>query len=211
MAKQARAQATREVLIQAAAVVFSQQTYAQATLGDVLREAGVTQGALYFHFDSKQALGQEVIDRQHQLFLDAAETLLRRPIRGLPAMVILSRELAGHITSNALVRAGLRLSTESADVFAETARQPYEDWIETCEALVKRAVVDGDVPNGRDPARVATFVIATFSGVQSLSQARTQWADILDRLEEMWGFLLEGIVSEGHPAEALDIKALLRD
>jgi TetR/AcrR family transcriptional repressor of uid operon len=209
MAKQARAHATRELIIQAASVVFSQQTYAQATLAEVLREAGVTQGALYFHFDSKQALGQEVIDRQHRLFVEAGESLLREPIRGLPAMIILSRELAGHITSSPLVRAGLRLSTESAEVFARTARQPYEDWIETCELLVRRAVSEGDIPTSRDPARIATFVIATFSGVQALSQARTQWVDLLDRLEEMWSFLLDGIATEVDPAEKLDIRALL--
>lgn len=211
MAKQARAQNTRETIVHAAAAVFSKQTYAQATLGDVLREAGVTQGALYFHFDSKQALGQEIIDRQHQVFLEAGAELLSRPLRGLPAMITLSRELAVQITTSALVRAGLRLSTESAEVFAETAKQPYEDWIETCDALVRRAMLEGDVPSTHDSARIATFVIATFSGVQSLSQARTQWDDILDRLEEMWRYLLGGIATQENVTEGPDIRALLRD
>ena len=211
MAKQARAHATRESIVQAAAIVFSDQTYAQATLGEVLREAGVTQGALYFHFDSKHALAQEIIDRQHQLFLEAGKGLLDKPARGIPSMIALSRELASQITTSALVRAGLRLSTESADEFAQTAKQPYEDWIATCEIFVRRAVLEGDISPGREPSQIATFVIATFSGVQALSQARTQWADVLDRLEEMWEFLLAGIGFQPVETNRPDIKALLRD
>jgi len=197
--------------VQAAALIFSQQTYAQATLGEVLLEAGVTQGALYFHFDSKQALAQEVINRQHQLFLEAGQSLLNEPARGIPAMIILSRELAAQITTSALVRAGLRLSTESADVFAETAKEPYEDWIATCEIFVRRAVLEGDISSGHEPSRIATFVIATFTGVQALSQARTQWSDIWDRLEEMWEFLLGGIGSSSLEFDRSAIRALLRD
>ena len=210
MAKQARAHATREQIVQAAGVVFAGQNYAQATLGDVISEAEVTQGALYFHFESKKAVALEVIARQHQLFMDAGQSLLEKELPGLPAMIVLSRDLAHQITSNPMVRAGLRLSTESADVFVETASGPYEDWIQTCESLILRAVREGDVSNDHDPARLAAYIIATFTGVQSLSQARTGWADILDRLEEMWGFLLGGIAAEGTNAKDLAIHSLLR-
>jgi len=210
MAKQARAHATRELIVQAAGVVFSGQTYAQATLADVINEADVTQGAFYFHFPSKKALALEVIDRQHHTFINAGQSLLEKEIRGLPAMIVLSRELAKQMTTNPLVRAGLRLSTESTDVFVETASKPYEDWIRTCEALIRRAVQEGDITSDQDPERLAAYVIATFTGVQSLSQARTQWADILDRLEEMWIFLLAGIASSDEGARTPEIHALLR-
>ena len=208
MAKQARGQATRELILQAAGTVFSVQTYAQATLGDVLREAGVTQGALYFHFDSKKALAQEVIDRQHQLFIESGRALLDSPTRGLPAMILLCKQLASQITTVPLIRAGLRLSTESADVFAETARQPYQDWIDTCETLIAQAITEGDIDPKHDTARLAAFVIASFTGVQLLSQARTQWCDIFDRLEEMWEILLPGLTPQEHHPH-LDIASLI--
>ena len=210
MAKQARAHATRELIVQAAGVVFAEKAYAQATLGDVLREAGVTQGALYFHFESKKALALEVIERQHHLFIDTGNDLLGKKMQGLPAMIILSRDLAMQITTNPLVRAGLRLSTESADLFVESARRPYEDWIDTCEALIERAVAEGDVSSAHEPGRLAAYVIASFTGVQSLSQARTQWEDIFDRLEEMWYFLLAGISPVDGGTNVPDISLLLR-
>lgn len=211
MAQQESAHATRELIVQAAGVVFAGKNYAQATLGDVISVAAVTQGALDLHFDSKKAVALEVIARQHQLFMDAGQSLLQKEMAGLPSMIVLSRDLAHHITTNSLVQAGLRLSTESADVFIETASGPYEDWIRTCETLVRRAVSDGDISPEHDPARLAAYVIATFTGVQSLSQARTGWADILDRLEEMWRFILGGISPAGDHSTAVDIRSLLRD
>jgi TetR/AcrR family transcriptional repressor of uid operon len=211
MAQQARAYATRELIVQAAGRVFAGRNYAKATLGDVISEARVTQGALYFHFDSKKAIAEEVIARQHQLFMEAGESLLDKDVQGVPGMIMLSRDLAQHITSNPLVQAGLRLSTESADVFVDTASGPYEDWIRTCEVLIRRAVSDGDISGEHDPARLAGYVIASFTGVQSLSLARTGWADLLDRLEEMWGFVLGGIASSPERAAAWEIGSLLRD
>jgi len=211
MAKQARAFATRELIVQAAGVVFARQNYAKATLGDVIAEASVTQGALYFHFESKKAVALEVISRQHELFMDVGKTLMQRDLPGVAAMVTLSRELAQRITTNPLVQAGLRLSTESADTFVDTASGPYEDWIAAAEVFIRRAIDDGDIAPHHDSSRLAAYVIATFTGVQSLSQARTGWADILERLEEMWVFLLGGVATSPERASAWNIHSLLND
>lgn len=211
MAKQARALATRELIVHAAGVVFARQNYARATLGDVIAEAHVTQGALYFHFESKKAVALEVIARQHELFMDVGRSLLEREMSGVAAMVTLSRELAQRITTDPVVQAGLRLSTESADTFVDTASGPYEDWIAAAEVFIRRAMRDGDIAPTHDPARLAAYVIATFTGVQSLSQARTGWADILDRLEEMWTFLLAGVATSADRASVWDIHSLLND
>ena len=47
---------TRESLLQAALAVFSRKGYTAATMEDVARQAGVTRGAIYWHFGSKAEL-----------------------------------------------------------------------------------------------------------------------------------------------------------
>lgn len=47
---------TRRNLLDAALTVFSQNGYAATTLEDVAKEAGVTRGAIYWHFGSKAEL-----------------------------------------------------------------------------------------------------------------------------------------------------------
>ena len=62
MVKQVRAARTREALIRAAAEVFAADGYALASLPEISRRAGVSKGALHFHFASKDALAAEVED-----------------------------------------------------------------------------------------------------------------------------------------------------
>ncbi len=47
---------TRQALLRAALAVFSRQGYAATRLEDVAHEAGVTRGAIYWHFKSKADL-----------------------------------------------------------------------------------------------------------------------------------------------------------
>lgn len=58
MARQERAIRTRRALLVAAAEVFDEVGYEAATISDVLKKSGMTKGALYFHFTSKEELAQ---------------------------------------------------------------------------------------------------------------------------------------------------------
>lgn len=50
------AQKTRETILDAAVRVFSVQGVSRATLADIAKEAGVTRGAIYWHFKNKEDL-----------------------------------------------------------------------------------------------------------------------------------------------------------
>ena len=50
------AEKTREMLLDAAEEVFLTQGVTSSSLNDIARAAGVTRGALYWHFENKQAL-----------------------------------------------------------------------------------------------------------------------------------------------------------
>jgi len=57
-----RAADTREALIAAARSLFADPGFADAALETIVRDAGVTRGALYHHFDDKQALFRAVLE-----------------------------------------------------------------------------------------------------------------------------------------------------
>ncbi|MEV7023338.1 TetR family transcriptional regulator, partial [Kitasatospora sp. NPDC093558] len=60
MVKQERAGRTRQAVLLAAASTFADVGFDSASLVDISRRAGVSKGALYFHFVSKQALADGV-------------------------------------------------------------------------------------------------------------------------------------------------------
>src|SRR3954451_9840397 len=69
MVRQARSEATRKKIITSAVELFNEIGYPAAGLGDIIERADLTKGALYYHFDSKEALATAIIE-------EAAESLL---------------------------------------------------------------------------------------------------------------------------------------
>ncbi|HEX2038790.1 MAG TPA: TetR/AcrR family transcriptional regulator [Acidimicrobiales bacterium] len=57
-----QAEATRELLIEAARELFTHQGYAATSIDDIIGRAGVARGALYHHFPGKEALFKAVYD-----------------------------------------------------------------------------------------------------------------------------------------------------
>jgi AcrR family transcriptional regulator len=85
---------TRSQLIDAAASVFARRGFMAASLDEVAEEAGLTKGAVYSNFESKEDLFQAVIDaRLNEPMLSAAEvigsagTLEERAMEGARAFV----------------------------------------------------------------------------------------------------------------------------
>ena len=71
MVPQARSEATRQKILDAAIDLFSEVGYAAAGLGEIIERAGMTKGALYHHFDSKEALATAIIEQGTNLTRDA--------------------------------------------------------------------------------------------------------------------------------------------
>ena len=57
-----RRAATRRALLDAARVLFARKGYAEVTVEEVVRRAGVTRGALYHHFEDKRLLLRAVVE-----------------------------------------------------------------------------------------------------------------------------------------------------
>ena len=104
-----KADSTRQQILRAAAHRFSQQPYHQVGLDDVLAEAELTKGAMYFHFRSKHALALAIIEDQTTQSGEAVADLLTRKLSGLETLIDFSYQLAVRDISDDIARAGLNL------------------------------------------------------------------------------------------------------
>jgi TetR/AcrR family transcriptional repressor of uid operon len=193
MPKQERARATRQAIVEAAGVVFARSSYASAKLSEIITEAGVTQGALYFHFESKHALALELILQQHQLCVDAGARLLSDDMPGAEGLVRLTHTFAQQLRTLPIVQAGIRLSTESAGYFPEHARAPYEFWIAQSAEHLRKAIAEGDVSPRIGVDSIARFVVESFTGTQMVSAVFDDWARLDNRITNMWDIIFAAI------------------
>src|SRR5205823_13465316 len=65
-----RGQATRGRLVATAAKLFAEKGYEATSIEDLLRELGMSRGALYHHFDSKEAVFEAVL---HEIEAEVAQ------------------------------------------------------------------------------------------------------------------------------------------
>jgi len=198
MVKQVRAQVTRDTIVAGAASVFGRRGYGLASIADIAEASGVTKGALYFHFPSKDDLARAIIAEQHRRTMTAAAKVVEEGRPGLETTVLLSGVLAHQLLADPIVQAGIRLTTDVAS-FDEPVTGPYRDWLRTAESLFRRAVEEGDLKADLDPGTLASVIVASYTGVQLVSETFSHRADLLQRVRELWGVLLPGIV----PAERL--------
>lgn len=71
------AEATREALLDAAEAVFYDKGVARASLQEIAREAGLTRGALYWHFEGKADLFRHMLERVRMPFEELVEDIPR--------------------------------------------------------------------------------------------------------------------------------------
>ena len=209
MTRQTRAVETRAAIIRGAAAVFQNKGYGATSLADVSAAAGVTKGALYFHFESKEALALAVIDAQHHLSISLSRTLDEENESGLRAGLLMSFRLARQLRTDTVVRAGIRLTMEASN-FSVPIREPYLDWMAAFEGYLRTAIADGDVRDNLAVSPVAHFIIPAFTGVQLVSEALTGHEDIYDRVTEMWQFLLPALVPGERLAQLSSLPSRIR-
>lgn len=90
---QQRAEETRSHILDAASELFAERGYSATSVADICARAGVTKGAFYHHFESKQALFLELRDRWLAP-LEAQLTLARDPDETLPQLLQRVADLA---------------------------------------------------------------------------------------------------------------------
>ncbi|WP_435272933.1 ScbR family autoregulator-binding transcription factor [Streptomyces parvulus] len=186
MVKQDRAIRTRRNILEAAAKIFEERGYQAATIAEILGAAGVTKGALYFHFSSKEQLALGVLEEQDQRFVIPERSC---KLQELADVVLLH---AYRLQSDPMVRAGVRLSM---DQHAEGLDRsgPFLRWSEVCQALLERGQAQGELLPHVIPSVTADVVVGTFAGVQSMSQAVSDYQDLRRKSSELLRHLFPSI------------------
>ncbi|OQR58878.1 TetR family transcriptional regulator [Streptomyces maremycinicus] len=187
MVKQDRAIRTRQTILTAAAKVFEERGYQAATISEILQTAGVTKGALYFHFPSKEDLAEGVIHEQDH---DLPIPLRACKVQQLVDTVVLH---AYRLRTDPLVRAGVRLALDQQAQGLDRSG-PFLRWSDVGIALLQQAQTQGELMPHIVPAETADVLVGAFAGVQAMSQAMSNYQDLPHRVTALLRHVLPSIV-----------------
>jgi AcrR family transcriptional regulator len=187
-----RADTTRQELLRAAAHQFAQRPYHLVGLDDVLAEAELTKGAMYFHFSSKHALALALIEDQSAKYIGATQDLLARKLSGLETLVDVVFLIAIGDISEDIARAGLHL-LESVGRIEGLGKNLLGQWIQLLGHIVKRAIAEGDLIEDCEPEVVGRLFVSTYLGMRQTSDLDKP-EEFLRAIEQTLKLLVPGIV-----------------
>jgi AcrR family transcriptional regulator len=164
--------ATRAFILQTAAEAFAESGYADTTLAELIARSGMTKGAFYFHFPSKEQLALAVLEEKQRQWLAAVErSVLAEPtaigqLRALgPAIVRLHRVDESAFSISRLTRDLSRMPE-----VADRVREQMQAWLALVAGIVARAQEEGEARSELDPTALATILIAATDGLKDLSE-----------------------------------------
>lgn len=195
MAMQQRAVLTRGRVLVAAAEVFARTGFLAASMNDIVEAAGVTKGAVYFHFPSKEALAVAVVEEQFAQWPALVAGVIEQAPDALTGVVALTYEVGGRFRDDILTTAGVRLSFERELVHADMPT-PFVGWVAILQDLFTRARREGLLRPGLLPGPTARALVGSFFGIQHISEILTDRDDLEARLDEFWKIFLVGVAAE---------------
>ncbi|MFG2881235.1 ScbR family autoregulator-binding transcription factor [Streptomyces sp. NPDC048297] len=186
MVKQVRAAYTRQALIRAAAEVFADNGYARASLPAISKRAGVSAGALHFHFPSKDLLASEVEQVATRAVTEMARQCRRSNGTELEALVAATHHVVSAFATDPVTWAGFRLSGDPARPNETGLLDWWHTWVHD---MLRQAKDAGELADGVAPEGAAVAVVSATVGFEVLGGRDPRWLSG-ERMTEFWTFLL---------------------
>ncbi|MEV6042231.1 ScbR family autoregulator-binding transcription factor [Streptomyces xanthochromogenes] len=194
MARQERALRTRNALIESAAELFDRDGFETASLATISARAGVSNGALHFHFASKAALAEAVREAAAQRLARITDGGAERGDGGALQMLIdTSHALVRGFGQDVVLRAGFDLGDGrgSTGTGADLCTR-WRDWV---EAAFARAAREGALAPDASARDATLAVVGAVAGFKALGGRDPEWLSP-DTLTRFWSLLLPRVAQE---------------
>jgi TetR/AcrR family acrAB operon transcriptional repressor len=164
--------ATRDSILDAAEQLFVKQGVSGTTLQHIATAAGVTRGAIYWHFLDKGAMFNAMMERV-KMPLESAMLLFDQanpadPIQVLreSMMRVLRMTVEDPMARRVFEIATLKMEfTDELNTARERRKQNQAGWMARTEARIREGVAGGQLKPGVDPYAVALGLWAIMDGL----------------------------------------------
>mgnify|MGYP005849805909 CR=1 FL=1 len=195
------AEVTRQKLMDAALVVFSKKGYATTTLDDIAREAGVTRGAIYWHFKGgKIELFNAILGERFERVGNVLKEVFssgKTPAEMLRLMMIRLLEYIEEDADYRAVQEMLMFKTEIAPEMADGMRGKSEkihESVRVAESLIEKGKASGEIRKDVNSRAAALAAMSIINGAVSIWLVDTKQFSIKEQAASMVDVFIKGIL-----------------
>lgn len=192
---------TRQDLLAAALTVFSHKGYEAARLEDIAEIAGVTRGAIYFHFDNKAGLFMALVQDASALGAKAID----QAVKGGGSFAEITKRILVNTLSlleeDRRFREVMALSLsvrESSPELADFSRRRSEEalsLVENISGFFQMGISQGDLRADLDPSTMARALLAYQNGLAMLWLANPDAFSVKESAAAFADLFLRGIIT----------------
>jgi AcrR family transcriptional regulator len=165
---------TRQRLLEAASREIYRSGFQSASIDNILASAGVTKGALYYHFKSKEALGYAVVE---EVIAPDVHATWGRPLEGVKDPIdTLIGMVEGMSVRPEVVCGGCQLNNLAQEMspldagFRKRLEMIFDHWREGVASVLREGQTHGRVRRDVEPTDAAGLLIAMVEGYGSLAK-----------------------------------------
>lgn len=193
-----KSQDTRSMILLSAFNEIYERGFQAASLSNILKDTGITKGALYHHFKNKIVLGYSVLD---EVIYDTINVHWIDPLKNTNDPITVLRELmiaSGESMTQEDIRLGCPLNNLAQEMspidegFRDRIADIYQHWQGEIENAFERGKLAGNVKESVNPAEVALMFITSLQGcmgfaksVQKLDSLMSCGKGLIDNLEAL--------------------------
>lgn len=187
---------TRDTILDAAFQEIYRHGFQAASLNNILARTGLTKGALYHHFQTKDALGFAVIDEVIREGLDA---MVFAPLRESSTPYATLLEIVRHKAERAdaeNVTLGCPLNNLMQEmspldpVFKKRLNAVLKSWQEAVTDALLRGQKQGEVRRNIDCRAAALFIVSAWEGCVGVAKNVQSVKDFRMCMQQLEGYVL---------------------
>ena len=191
--QQDRAEATRRRIVSAGVALFGDAGYGMVDMVDVIAQAGVSKGACYYHFPTKQSLAAAIIDESNARIAAAMAPIWESVAPALHRLIRATFGFLELVQTDDTARIGYHLR-QSLRPNRDPGSRHFGDTEVVFGGALKQAVRDGHVKADTNLTQTAYTLFTALVGGHLLSEQFGD--DPLIRFAEVWEVVLRGIAAD---------------
>jgi AcrR family transcriptional regulator len=173
--------------MRAAAEAFADKGFMHTTLSTISNNAGVSNGALHFHFENKDTLATAIENTALDTIRRITEQADLQHTSAIQRVVNATHELLTTLRNDIVVRAGYELLTTPPR--RKRANDIHAEWHHWIDQTLHAAQRQGELAQDIRPAHTATTIAATTIGLHVL-HTTSPTTNTHQSLDHYWQTLL---------------------